>query len=288
MTSTTINRRNLIGSALGVATSVVAARSAWAKTAAVDFTDPKIKLSSIMKMRGATDDRLCIGYVMGMRYAVIDGVATPMFGMLAATFSRGQKVADDTFECRAFEIAYFTDLATGKLVESWTNPLTNKVVNVPQTRSLMGKVAIKADGLLPINSPMMAAMEFGHQFRPAVLAREEVSITEEIRIRNKAASTGPRFRYNENTTYTAPRIDLVNTRLATVPTAISYQSLIGFSPWMGMEGIDGLNMGRGTGHRVSSTKELPPYFLELTEKYHADVLNDPIAAIEGKLEKKAG
>jgi len=283
-----INRRRAIGTALGIATSAIASRSAFAKADAVDFSDPKIRLSSIMKMRGATDDRLCIGYVTGMRYAVVDGVATPMFGMLAATFSRGQKVADDTYESRSFEIAYFTDLATGKLVESWTNPLTNKTVAVPQTRSLMGKVAIKADGLLPINSPMMAAMDFGHQFRQPILIGKDVSITEEIRIRNKAGSPAPRFRYNENTTYTAPRIDLMNQTIATVRTAISYQSLIGFSPWMGMDGVDGLNMGRGTGHRVSAVKELPPYFLELTNKYHADVLNDPIAAIEGKLEKKPG
>lgn len=208
--------------------------------------------------------------------------------MLAATFSRGMKVADDAYESRSFEISYFTDLTTGKLVETWTNPITNKTVSVPQTRSLMGKVMIKRTGLLPINSPMFAAMEFGHQFRPAVVMRDEVSITEEIRIRSKPASSGPRFRHNENTTYTAAAKDLANSKLVTVPTAISYQSLIGFSPWMGMDGIDGLNMGRGTGHRVASAKELPPYFLELTEKYHADVLLDPVGAIDGKFEKKAG
>ena len=288
MTHAIINRRSLIGSAMGVAASTILSRSAIAKTDPADFADPKIRLTSIMKMRGATDDRLCIGYVTGMRYAVVDGVATPLFGMLAATFTRCKKAADDAYESRSFEIAYFTDLATGKLIETWTNPITNKAVSVPQNGSLMGKVLMKGTGLLPINSPMMTVMEFGHQFRPAVVLGEEVSITEEIRIRNKASSTGPRFRYNENTTYTAARDDLANAKLATVPTAISYQSLIGFSPWMGMEGIDGLNMGRGTGHRVVSAKDLPPYFLELMEKYHVDVLNDPIAAIEGKLEKKPG
>ena len=288
MTLANISRRAVIGSALGAAAAVTSAQVAAARTTPVDFSDPAARLALIMKMRGATDERLCIGYVTGMRYAVVDGVATPLFGMLAATFSRGKQVADDAYESRSFEIAYFTDLATGKLVETWTNPVTDKTVSVPQTRSLMGKVMIKGTGLLPINSPLVTAMEFGHQFRPAVVMRDEVSITEEIRIRNKAASSGPRFRYNENTTYSAARKDLANTKLATVPTAISYQSLVGFSSWMGMDGIDGLNMGRGTGHRVASAKELPPYFLELTEKYHADVLRDPIGAIDGKFEKKPG
>jgi hypothetical protein len=286
MTIANINRRAAIGAALGAVVSVTAMKGAVAKAAPVDFSDPAVQLASIMKMRGATDERLCIGYVTGMRYAVVDGVATPMFGILAATFGRGRKVADYAYESRSFEIAYFTDLTTGKLLETWTNPITNKIVRVPQTRSRMGKVMIKGTGLLPIDSPMIATMEFGHQFRPAVVVRDEVSITEEIRIRNKAASSGPRFRYNENTTYTAAREDLANPNLATVPTAISYQSLVGFSPWLGMEGIDGLNMGRGTGHRVASAKELPPYFLELTERYHADVLADPVGAIDGKFEKK--
>jgi hypothetical protein len=229
-----------------------------------------------------------MGYVTGMRYAVVDGSATPMFGLLAATFSRHRKSSDTSYEARAFEIAYFTDLSTGKLLESWTNPYTNKTVKVPQTRSLMGPVEIEAEGLSPIDVARIAALDFGHRFRSPVRIGDDVSITEEIRIRSKADAAGPRFRYNENTTYTAQLKHIADPALATVPTSIAYQSLVGFAPWMGFEGIDGMNMGRGLGRRIAETSEFPPYFLELTEKYHADVLHDPGGAIDGKLDRKPG
>jgi hypothetical protein len=280
-----ITRRTAVGSVIAAAAASTGLRGVSAADS-VDTASAAFRLNTIMKMRAATDDRVCMGYITGMRYAVIDGVATPMFGILAATFSRNRKLSDTSYENRSFEIAYFTDLASGKLLETWTNPITNKKVDVPQTRSLMGAVEIKAEGLLPINNARFAALEFGHQFRTPVIIGHDVSITEEIRIRNKSGSAGPRFRYNENTTYTSQMKHLTNPTLATVPTAIAYQSLVGFSPWMGFDGVDGMNMGRGTGHRVAATNEFPPVFLELTEQYHADVLNDPIAAIDGKLEKK--
>ncbi len=284
MVSSTFSRRSALGSALAVGF----VGTADAKTAPFDFSDKKNLLSSVVKMRGATDERVCMGYVIGTRYALVDGTATPLFGLIAGTFSQCKKVDDESYECRAFEIAYMTDLSTGNLLETWTNPFTSKTVNVPQTRTLMGKVIIKASGLMPVNSPMFAALEFNHQFRPAVTNGSDVWITEETRIRNKPGSpaTAPRFRYNENTTYHAKRKDLANPTLATVPTSISYQSLINFSPWMGMDGVEGMNLGRGNGFRVADQKELPPYYLQLGEKYHADVLHDPLGAIEGKFEKK--
>jgi hypothetical protein len=40
----------------------------------------------------------------------------------------------------------------------------------------MGKLKTRGTGLLPINSPLVTAMEFGHQFRPSVVMRDGVSI----------------------------------------------------------------------------------------------------------------
>jgi hypothetical protein len=52
---------------LGAAAAVTSAQVAVARTTPVDFSDPAVQLTLIMKMRAATDERLCIGYVTGMR-----------------------------------------------------------------------------------------------------------------------------------------------------------------------------------------------------------------------------
>jgi hypothetical protein len=54
---------------------------------------------------------------------------------------------------------------------------------------------------------------------------------------------------------------------------------------MGMDGVAGHHMGRAEGRRVARIEDLHPDYLALAQKHHADVLNDPFAAIDGKLEK---
>ncbi len=107
-------------------------------------------------------------------------------------------------------------------------------------------------------------------------------LTTVLKMRGAIDGTGPvPFRYNEMTTYNAKISDLEKPDMATVPTSIQYQSIVGFSPWNAMDGIDAMNMGRGSGTRVARVEDFPPYYLELTEKYHADVLHDPMAILYG-------
>jgi len=47
--------------------------------------------------------------------------------------------------------------------------------------------------------------------------------------------------------------------VVTVPATIQYESLVGFSPWVGMEGIDGTTMGASSGRRETRVEDLPPY-----------------------------
>ena len=45
-------------------------------------------LRRFIKMSGALDDRLVIGFVSGRYNGVVDSELTPLFGVFAATFSR--------------------------------------------------------------------------------------------------------------------------------------------------------------------------------------------------------
>jgi len=48
---------------------------------------------------------------------------------------------------------------------------------------------------------------------------------------------------------------------------------------MGFGDTEGVTNARGIGRRVESIDELPPYYLELTKRYHPDVLDDPLAVL---------
>ncbi|UCG74280.1 MAG: DUF1838 family protein [Chromatiales bacterium] len=274
-----IHRRRLLQGMGGIAFAAASPLSLSAT--GLDLSDPRDRLTALAKMRGSTDGSLTIGWVMGARYAVVDKKAIPMLGILAGTFSRYQRLDPDTFEARALEVAYFTDLDTGKLLETWENPVTGKVVEVPQTRMGPSRILMRADGLeVPNPSGEAAGMEIRHRFKDPIQFQGRVWITEEIRVESEPRQPGGKaFRYNEMTTYESRLADLNDPELTAAPVNVQFQSLVTFRRWMGFGDTPGHTTARGFGGRETRVEDLPPYYLELTERYHADVLNDPIAAL---------
>lgn len=263
-------------SGLGLAAGAI---PAWAGDG-LDLANRRDFLTALLKMRGATDDRLVISYVIGTRYAVPDHTAIPMLGILAATFSQYRRVDDETAEARALEVAYFTDLSTGKLLKTWKNPVTGTVVDVPQTRMGPSRIIVTPDGLtVPAPSGQAAGLALNHRFLPAVVVGDNAWISEDIRIDSGPGPAGKRFVYNEMSTYQARLSDLGDPDRATVPTQVQYHSLITYRPWMGFGDSPGHTIAHGAGTRVAALDELPPYYLELTEQYHPDVLKDPLAVL---------
>jgi len=276
-----LNRRTFIGlsaSALAVSAFGIG-RAAFA--AGLNLDDPEDFLTAAVKVRGALDNSLALSWVAGYRYAVIDGRSIPMYGLLAGTFSRYRRLDALAFEVRSLEVAFFTDLATGKLLETWENPVTGKTVEVPTFQTPPAKYRITPQGLDLSSIKSMQGMNPSHLFRPAHINGEDVRITEEIKIYqpDEAVESQP-FRYTEVTTYRAKKSDLQDPERVWVPASIQYQSLVSFDEWMGMGDIDGLHMGSGSGDRVGRVEELPAYYLELTERFYPEVLDDPLALLD--------
>ncbi|MEO8223893.1 MAG: DUF1838 family protein [Gammaproteobacteria bacterium] len=271
-----LNRRAILAGAGAIALAG-AARPAWPR-GNLDFGNRQDFLTAVAKMRGATDDRLVIGYVVGARYAVPEHRLVPMMGILAATFSQYRRISPDAFEARALEIAYFTDLATGKLLEKWRNPVTDVTVDVEQIRMGPSRLLITADGLTVARpSGEAKGLELKHTFQPPVVVGDNVWVTEQI---NVDGPPGPgRFVYNELTTLCASKSELDDPRRATVATQVQYQSLISYRPWMGFGDTPGQTLARGAGRHVAHIEELPPYYLELTRRMHPDVMKDPLALL---------
>jgi len=227
---------------------------------------------------------LVIGWVIGTRYAVVDHKATPMYGILAATFSQYRKADDDAYEARALEVAYFTDLNNGLLLETWLNPFSEKTIEIPQTRMGPSKLILTANQLRVDNPKGEAAgMKLNHRFRDPVIQGDDVWITEEINVSGTPGHENAKpFVYNEMSTYHALKSHLDDPLRATVPVTVDFHGLVTFRPWMGFGDIPGHTTARASGRRAERIEDLPPYYLELTERYHPDVLNDPLALLNAK------
>jgi hypothetical protein len=247
----------------------------------LDLDDRSDFLLAAVKMRASIDERLCIGWVTGTRYAVIDHQAIPMMGLLAATFTQYRRSRPDAYTAKSLEVAYFTDLKTRKLIETWRNPVTDRVVDVPMVRMGPSQFEITADGLeIKRAAGEAVGMTFNHKFRPADIRGDDVWITEVIDVRGtpQAEDANP-FVYNEMTTYRAKMSELADPERATVPADVSFHGLVTFRPWMGFGDMPGHTTAHGAGTRAASIADLPEYYVELTREFHPDVLDDPLAVL---------
>lgn len=274
-----MHRRRLLQSLGSLA--VAAAAPGVSGAPSLNLDDPRDRLTALAKMRGSADGRLTIGWVIGERYAVVDHKAIPMLGILAGTFSRYRRLDADTFEAHALEIAYFTDLDTGRLLETWKNPVTGTVVDVPQTRMGPSRILMRAGGLeIPRPSGEATGMAIEHRFLDPVVLGGQVWVTEEIRVASDAPAPGGQdFRYNEMTTYQAKLSDLNDPAIPVAPVNVQFQSLVTFRRWMGFGDTPGHTTARGFGGRAVTPGELPPYYVALTRQFHPDVIADPLAAL---------
>lgn len=281
VTSSTASRRQVLaGSAMGVSAAMLGSQigTSYAATEAIDLNAPENRMTALMKIYGAIDDRVCFGYVVGTFYGFVDQQLLPLFGILASTFNRYQQRPDGTYEGRALEIAYLTELETGERLTSFKNPYTGETLTDIRTNRfgprpiLVGPTSAER---LPVPG---VDRQVKQRLLPFRIVNDTVWLVEEIQA-SFVPDGGAPLKTTSVTNYGARLSDVLNPDLKTVSTEVSYADTTDWMPWMNMAGMPGMIMGNATGRTVSSIDELPPKHQELTREIYPDVLEDPKALL---------
>ena len=278
-----VSRRAMLGGlgAAGLAAAGAVPAQAAGHETVLDFSKREDQMTALIKMRCSMDDRIVLGGVKGLYYGVVDNKITPLYGVLAGTMARYRKLDNFRYEGVSFEVAYFTDWHTGKLLETFDNPYTGETVEVPQTRMGPSKLIIGLDGReIPSDNPRLAGMDISHRFIPPRAEHDTVVLVEEIRVGTPDDFPGPQFHYNEVTTYRAQMADLVNPEVMLANDSTHFNGVISWRPWLKMGDHPGHLFGTATGGRYDSVDDYPPYYVELTNKHHPDVFGDTAALLE--------
>ena len=104
MSDSQVSRRQFVGgaAALGGGIALPMAGVGMARPQqALDLSVPQDFLTAIVKMRGGTTPTLNMGFVIGGYYGVVDDRATPLFGVLAGTFTQYHPVDDLSYRIKA-------------------------------------------------------------------------------------------------------------------------------------------------------------------------------------------
>lgn len=277
-------RRDFLGLAVAGG-AVLATRSAGAAPASLDLDSPAGRLKAYMLMRGALDERIVIGFIVARYFGVIDAEMTPLFGVVAATIARYRPVTGGGYEAASYEVPYFTDLDTGKVIDHWHNPYTGEDVAVPNSALPPAMLAISADLKLTVPA-LPPGMTLTNHILPPRITENDVWIVEESNSQFLPPGAAKPFHYNEIVTMHARRSDLEHENAVRVPCQTSYTGITSWRPWMKMGDRPGSLIADGAGRYDIPLKAMPAAWLEAVEAKRPEVLHDPASPIAALWNKK--
>mgnify|MGYP002623848000 CR=1 FL=1 len=269
----------------------------------IDYLDPADNLYAFGKVWGTYgDEPVCTSW-HGIMAAVIDNKQMrPLFGYTGFGYGQCKITEKGHLRIRANEGNFFTDLATGEILETWKNPYTDETVEVFQFMNdrvrgelnfdmpvfqhgtdkdiptLMNEATARQrpDGSIPFilpfeeyGSKVMFAWDYAHEYTNPVTPEGWPK-----------ASTGPVVNPSEHFVFYIPKAELEDRILPTARFHAGFTRISPFWPWMKMGG-SGFEHGKLLG-RSFSFKEytsgfgnMPPKLLAYVEKKYPEYLEAP-------------
>jgi hypothetical protein len=249
---------------------------------------PEQTLQAWMKLAGALDDRLVIWWMDGTRYGVVESHAKALYGMKVGIFQRYFEQPDGYWKLAMFELTYYTDLKTGKLLEQFHNPYTgdiNKVRHVrlgPDIRhqTIAGQLADPDD-----KAVQTMLKDYVTTLGPAVISGDSLAIPSSVAARiDFPKPTAPDIRLNIYTTAMGKLSDAENPAVISAPCSFAFQNILKWEPWMNMGDHPGTMMSRATGRKLEDPDELPADYLEMARTVHPWLIKDPLESLAAKVD----
>lgn len=290
-----VSRRSALAGLLA-AGGAAAATAPTGDRRPLDVMDPRDNLYGFAKLWGTVGPKAVISAYQGVQYAVVGRQrARPLFGFAGFGNIRNTIRPDGTVKVLGKECGYFTDLATGQILDRWTNPWTGETVDVYSflndafrgSLGLTRKVYQVGDSKtvnndqgqgggegepfrLPwqrIGDQYLLGWDYAHEYTNPVTPEGWPK-----------ASSGRRINPSEHFVLYAPQAEIDDRSL---PSARYTGGFLRQGPWwpwmkMGGSGVDGVLMGRMHTYKITGTvDDVPRAVLARVLKDRPDLLEEP-------------
>jgi hypothetical protein len=273
-------RKLLLAGSAALSTAMLPTGLLAADGLGLDLNDPWDRLTALVKLRGSLDGSMVMWWMKGVRFGVVDDIVTPLFGMLIGSFQTVKPLPGKGFQLNMLEMSYFTDLATGEVLETFTNPYNGKICQVPEQRLGPYPVLLSPTGVVLPDVPPFNEVELQTRIGPAIVNGNDIWIRDDSTI--KVDSDHPmmgKHTYNELVTYRGKLSDINNPDMPSAPAEIMFQSITSWREWLQAEDVGGHTTARATGTKITRLEDFPPEYLKAARKYHPEIIADPAAVL---------
>ena len=267
---------------------------------ALDFSDPQDNLYAFAKMWSTLAEKPVLSSFHGVMFANIAGRrSVPLFGYAGTGLFQSRILDNGYVRLRGKETGFFTDLATGDVLESWDNPYTGETVevynflnnrirgeltsemprfafgDVGDEPTMMNEGTAQADGdtvpfVLPweiFGDRVHLGWDYCHGYSNPVLKRCWPK-----------ASTDEFINPSEHFYFTTSLSELQDRSNPSARYTAGFSRMSPWWPWMlmGESGVDGVLFGRMMSVKQDGTpEEVPRKIYDYVAKHHPDYLEAP-------------
>lgn len=280
-----LNRRELLGmAALGVPGAVIttslgqAATPAAAKSGSFDPSSPADNLRAYIRMTRSLDpSATTVGWFGGRIFSVIGDseIIKPLFDLEGFGVGRTEPQPDGSYRTFWREVGYYRDLETGKLMETWRNPMIDETVEVFPINNDPVNSVLKPEFQLGFNAtkdqhaPTVKFLMPWHFMGPNAMAAFDVNLDWKSPLDPKIwkrESPGERVRVSEYQQWRVDRAKLEDPSLPSLKPYGSWNRVATWLPWMLMGQREGHLFYRSHTLKLDRVEDLPKDILAYTEK----------------------
>jgi hypothetical protein len=275
-----MDRRDFLSVATGVPGGLMADGAQAGAT--LDLSQPKDLLMGLVKLRARTDGEPVYWWMRGIHYGVVETTYRPLYGLINGSFQRLRPVGEDRYEVTMLELAYYTDLQTGEALREFRNPYTDEVAIIPDEVFGPNNATITLEGLQPPDDFPLGKLDFEGQLGPAIVQGDDVWIKEDtiVHMTPHDPNMG-KFVTNELVAYKGSLDELSDPSSPTAQATLTYNTTFNWRPWMKSGETPGHVTASAIGSKVDSVEAFPSDYLAIAERYHPNVINDPIGVLDG-------
>jgi len=245
-------------------------------------------LDSYVRLAGSHDDRLVIWWMDGIRYGVVNAVAKPLYGMKVGMFHRYFLQPDGSFQIAFFELTYYTDLQSGRLLKFFDNPYTGETNKVRHVRLGPEVRELTSQGLMP---PKGAALgdfvkEYRNSLGPAKTGNRKIWIPASVEATIQFPKpTAPQILLNLYTTVSGSLADATSNKATTSACDIAFSNVLKWEPWMNMQDRPGQMMSKAEGMKLFSVTDMPDDYIACADEVHPSYIADPVSKLQKQVDK---